>query len=71
MLDKKLKRGKFKAQYYNKMSLIKCQDTKVFMMLSTIDSEIEINTVSVKWRQMGKSNKVNIKVSSMVQRYNK
>lgn len=70
-LDKELKKGEIEARYYNGMSLVKWLDTKVVMMLSTIDSGIETNTVSVKRRQKGKSGKVDIQVPAMVQRYNK
>ena len=69
--EKDLKKGEMDGRYYDGMSVVKWLDTKPVMMISTIDNRNSTNTVNVKRRKKGEDGKVDVKVPSMVQRYNK
>ena len=69
--EKDLKKGEMDGRYYDGMSVVKWLDTKPVMMISTIDNGNPTNTVNVKRRKKGEDGKVDVKVPSMVQRYNK
>ena len=69
--EKDLKKGEMDGRYYDGMSVVKWLNTKPVMMISTIDNGNPTNTVNVKRRKKGEDGKVDVKVPSMVQRYNR